>query len=125
MKRLLAGGGRTDQLGKSGGIRRRTDVPSLDSEAGLRAAYDALGGELYRMAHRALSDDGLAQEAVQETFLRAWRAADRYNPKRSSLRTWMFAIARNVTIDFARARSARPQRTGQEVEPTQVVRDTT
>ncbi len=73
------------------------------------------------MAHRALNDDGLAQEAVQETFLRAWRAADRYDPKRSSLRTWMFAIARNVTIDLARARSARPeQRRGPvEVEHTQ------
>jgi RNA polymerase sigma-70 factor (ECF subfamily) len=76
------------------------------------------------MAHRALNDDGLAQEAVQETFLRAWRAADRYDPKRSSLRTWMFAIARNVTIDLARARSVRPERTGQEVEHTQVAKDT-
>ena len=37
----------------------------------------------------------------------------------------MFAIARNVTIDLARARSARPERTGQEVEHTQEVRDTT
>jgi RNA polymerase sigma factor (sigma-70 family) len=77
------------------------------------------------MAHRALNDDGLAQEAVQETFLRAWRAADRYDPKRSSLRTWMFAIARNVTIDLARARSVRPERTGQEVEHTQEAKDTT
>src|SRR5215207_2001708 len=109
MKWLLTGG-RTDQLGNSSGIRRRTDAPSLDSEAGLRVAYDVFGSELYRMAHRALNDDGLAEEAVQETFMRAWRAADRYDPKRSSLRTWMFAIARNVTIDLARARSARPQR---------------
>jgi RNA polymerase sigma-70 factor, ECF subfamily len=77
------------------------------------------------MAHRALSDDGLAEEAVQETFLRAWRAADRYDPERSSLRTWMFAIARNVTIDLARARSVRPERTGQEVDHTQVAQDTT
>jgi RNA polymerase sigma-70 factor, ECF subfamily len=92
----------------------------------MRAAYDALGGELYRMAHRALNDDGLAEEAVQETFLRAWRAAERYDPKRSSLRTWMFAIARNVTIDLARARSARPERTGaEEAQHTQGAQDTT
>jgi RNA polymerase sigma-70 factor (ECF subfamily) len=84
-----------------------------------------LGGELYRMSHRALNDDGLAEEAVQETFLRAWRSADRYDPKRSSLRTWMFAIARNVTIDLARARSARPQGTGPEVEHRQEEKDTT
>jgi RNA polymerase sigma-70 factor, ECF subfamily len=84
----------------------------------MRAAYDAFGGELYRMAYRALNDDGLAEEAVQETFLRAWRAADRYDPQRSSLRTWMFAIARNVAIDLARARAARPQQTGVEVQHT-------
>ena len=124
MKSLLSGG-RTDQLSYSGGIRRRTDEPSLDSEAGLRAAYDALGSELYRMTYRALNDDGLAEEAVQETFLRAWRASDRYDPKRSSLRTWMFAIARNVTIDLARAHSARPQQTGREVEHSQEAKDTT
>ena len=83
------------------------------------------------MAYRALNDGGLAEEAVQETFLRAWRAADSYDPRRSSLRTWMFAIARNVTIDLARARSARPQarsrpqRAGTEVEHAQGAEDTT
>ena len=91
----------------------------------MRAAYDAFGGELYWMAYRALNDDGLAEEAVQETFLRAWRAADRYDPHRSSLRTWMFSIARNVTIDLARARSARPQSARREVEHTQGAEDTT
>jgi RNA polymerase sigma-70 factor (ECF subfamily) len=90
----------------------------------MRAAYDALGSELYRMAYRALNDGGLAEEAVQETFLRAWRAAERYDPKRGSLRTWMFAIARNVTIDLARARSARPRPTGAEAECTQGAQDT-
>jgi RNA polymerase sigma-70 factor, ECF subfamily len=77
------------------------------------------------MSCRALNDDGLAEEAVQETFLRAWRAADRHDPHRSSLRTWMFSIARNVTIDLARARSARPQSAGREVEPTRGAKDTT
>lgn len=61
------------------------------------------------MARRGLGDAGLAEEAVQETFLRAWRAADRYDPGLSSLRTWLFAIARNVVIDLSRARSSRPR----------------
>ena len=61
------------------------------------------------MARRALNDSGLAEEAVQETFLRAWRASDRYDPDLISLRTWLFAIARKVVIDLARARSARPE----------------
>jgi RNA polymerase sigma-70 factor (ECF subfamily) len=76
------------------------------------------------MTRRALGDDSLAEEALQETFLRAWRSADRYDPRRSSLRTWMFAIARNVTIDLARARSARPQRAGTEVERAGGAEDT-
>ena len=59
------------------------------------------------MARRSLDDTGLAEEAVQETFLRAWRASHRYDPELSSLRTWLFAIARNVVVDLARSRRSR------------------
>lgn len=68
------------------------------------------------MAFRALGERGRAEDTVQETFLRAWRAADSYDPHQSSLRTWLFAIARNVVIDFSRARAARPETPGPEVE---------
>lgn len=78
----------------------------LANEDGIRAAYAAHGAELYRFALRALGDEGLAQDAVQETFLRAWRSADRYDPALSSLRVWLFAIIRNVVVDLARRRSA-------------------
>ncbi len=77
-------------------------------DAALRAAYDAHGAELYRFARRALGDAGQAEDAVQEAFVRAWRAADRYDPARASQRTWLFAILRNVVIDQVRARRARP-----------------
>lgn len=84
----------------------------LAGEAGLRAAYAAHGAELYRFALRSLGDRPLAEEAVQETFLRAWRAAHRFDPALASLRTWLFAIVRNVVVDLARARSARPPLAG-------------
>jgi RNA polymerase sigma-70 factor (ECF subfamily) len=71
-------------------------------------AYAAHGPELYRFAFRALGDGGLAEEAVQSTYLRAWRAAERFDETLGSLRTWLFAIIRNVVIDMARARQARP-----------------
>jgi RNA polymerase sigma-70 factor (ECF subfamily) len=82
-------------------------APALPDDA-LRAAYDAHGAELYRFARRSLADAGLAEDAVQEAFLRAWRASASYDPARASQRTWLFAILRNVVIDLARARRVRP-----------------
>src|SRR5436853_1093573 len=94
--------GRMIQLGNStrGALSRERDV---------REAYAAHSGELYGFAVRSLGDAGLAEEAVQETFVRAWRAGDRFDPEIGSLRTWLFAILRNVVIDLGRARAARPR----------------
>jgi RNA polymerase sigma-70 factor, ECF subfamily len=80
----------------------------LTKETGVREAYAAHAGELYGFALRSLNDPQLAEEAVQDTFLRAWRAGDRFDPELGSLRTWLFAILRNVVIDLGRARAARP-----------------
>jgi RNA polymerase sigma-70 factor, ECF subfamily len=76
----------------------------------IRSAYAAHGDELYRAARRSLGDDHLAEEAVQETFVRAWLATDRFDEQLGSLRTWLFAILRNIVIDVARAESVRPPR---------------
>jgi len=81
---------------------------SLEEEEGVRAAYRAYGAELFGFAARSLGDHGLAEEAVQETFLRGWRAADRFDPSIAPLRTWLYSIMRNVCIDMSRARAARP-----------------
>jgi RNA polymerase sigma-70 factor (ECF subfamily) len=85
---------------------------ALLPDAALRSAYDAHGPELHRFAARALGDAGLAEDAVQEAFVRAWRASASYDPARSSQRTWLFAILRNVVIDFARSRRSRPPLAG-------------
>ncbi len=82
---------------------------ALASDDGVRAVYAAHGPELYRFALRSLGDAGLAEEAVQETFLRAWQAAGRFDESLGSLRTWLFAIVRNVVIDLSRARAVRPE----------------
>lgn len=90
--------------------RPRPVEPQLSSDEGIRAAYQAHGAELYRFALRQLGDEGAAGDVVQEVFLRAWRAADRFDPVVASLRVWLFAIARNAVIDEARRTSARPIR---------------
>lgn len=63
---------------------------------------------LFLFALNGLGDSAEAEDCVQEAFVRAWRNADRYNSSRGSVRTWMFAIARNLIIDSLRARARRP-----------------
>jgi RNA polymerase sigma-70 factor, ECF subfamily len=75
----------------------------------LRVLYDLHGAEIFRFCLRLVGDRGLAEEAVQETFLKAWRARDRWEAELGSIRTWMYSIARNVSIDLLRSRSVRPQ----------------
>jgi RNA polymerase sigma-70 factor, ECF subfamily len=94
---------------QSGALKRERDV---------REAYAAHSGELFGFAVRSLGDAGLAEEAVQETFLRAWRAGDRFDPQLGSLRTWLFAILRNVVIDLGRARAVRPGVAERGIEPS-------
>jgi RNA polymerase sigma-70 factor (ECF subfamily) len=93
-------------------------MTGLTRERDVREAYAAHSGELYGFAMRSLGDSGLAEEAVQETFLRAWRAGERFDPEIGSLRTWLFAILRNVVIDLGRARASRPRVAEGGVEPS-------
>jgi RNA polymerase sigma-70 factor, ECF subfamily len=74
-------------------------------DPGLEAAVATHGGELFGFALRSLRDRSLAEDAVQETFVRAWRARARYDRAKGSTRSWLFAIERHVIIDLARARS--------------------
>jgi RNA polymerase sigma-70 factor (ECF subfamily) len=74
----------------------------------LRALYRAYAGELLGFALNALAERGAAEEVVQEVFTRAWRNADRYDPGRGSVRTWLYQIARHAIIDMRRRASARP-----------------
>jgi RNA polymerase sigma-70 factor (ECF subfamily) len=95
----------------------------LTDDDGVRAVYAAHGPELYRFALRSLGDRGLAEEAVQETFVRAWQAANRFDDALGSLRTWLFAIIRNVVIDLSRARAVRPALTTEHRQNEPIVLD--
>jgi RNA polymerase sigma-70 factor, ECF subfamily len=90
----------------------------MTNESDVREAYSQYSGELFGFALRSLGDNGLAEEAVQETFVRAWRAGERFDPEIASLRTWLFAIQRNVVIDLVRARATRPPVAEAGIEPS-------
>ena len=80
-----------------------------DSEA-VRVVYQRYGGLVYSIAHQVLGDAGLAQDAAQQTFVQAWRAADGFDPTRA-LGPWLATIARRAAIDlFRRERRHREHR---------------
>lgn len=101
----------------------RIEADSLHDDEGIRRAYAAHGAELYGFAAQRLGDAAVAEEVVQEVFVRAWLAADRFDPNVGSLRTWLFAICRNVVIDQHRARAARPLAAGSHVSRVEMMVD--
>jgi RNA polymerase sigma-70 factor, ECF subfamily len=78
---------------------RAVATHEIADETTLREAFVTHGGELLGFARRALSTTTAAEDAVQETFARAWRSRKRFDPTLGSLRTWLFAIERRVILD--------------------------
>jgi RNA polymerase sigma-70 factor (ECF subfamily) len=70
--------------------------------------YRLYSARLYGLGLRLLGDRGMAEELVQETFLRLWRSAARFDPERGSVRTFVFTIARRVAVDLVRRPASRP-----------------
>jgi RNA polymerase sigma factor (sigma-70 family) len=76
----------------------------------VRAVYAAYGRLVYSVAYSVLGERGLSEEATQQTFLKAWRAAASVDPARE-LGPWLATIAKRVSLDIYRRemrRSARP-----------------
>ena len=88
------------------------DRGSLTS-ADLDRAFEQHRRELTGFCYRMLGSGSEAEDAVQETMIRAWRAFDRFEGC-SSLRSWLYRIANNVCIDMVRSpqRRARPMEMG-------------
>ena len=64
-------------------------------------------GRIVGIAHRLLGDPSEAEDVAQDTFLRLWRYADRWQP-RARLTTWLYRVAYNLCMDRLRARRERP-----------------
>jgi RNA polymerase sigma-70 factor (ECF subfamily) len=125
-----AGATAIDEAERAPSRRARGDeLPAATLQRFREKDPDALG-EVYDRYRRAVwavalsitRADHLAQEAVQEIFIRAWNAAATYDPTRD-LGPWLMTIARHASLDLIR-RELRPTRGGHEAETDVVVEET-
>ena len=65
--------------------------------------YEHYGDTLYGVAYKVVRDEELAQDVLQESFVKIWRKSDSYDATKAKLFTWLFRITRNTAIDKLRS----------------------
>ena len=79
-----------------------------DTDAPVSELYRRYGKRLYRFGVQNLGNEGLAEEMVQETFVRLWRTAAKFDADKAKVGTYLYVIARSVAADIRKRPSSRP-----------------
>jgi RNA polymerase sigma-70 factor, ECF subfamily len=80
----------------------------------LAEAYRRHAGAVFALARRLLADAALAEEVVQEVFVRLWDAPDRFDPDRGTLRSYLLANGHGRAVDLVRSEASRRAREERE-----------
>jgi RNA polymerase sigma factor (sigma-70 family) len=80
--------------------------------------YDSYSGALYSVILSILQDKELANDVLQEVFIKIWRQIEQYNPDKGRLFTWLVNISRNASIDTLRSKSYHTQKQNRELKET-------
>lgn len=84
----------------------------------LAEAYRRHAGAVFGLARRLLNDATLAEEIVQEVFVRLWNDPERFDPARGSLRSYLLAQCHGRSVDLLRSESARRRREENDLRRT-------
>ena len=83
----------------------------------LAELYDRYGRLVYSLILRVVRDTGIAEDLVQETFLRVWNRVQGFDAEKGCIAPWLLAVARNRAIDYLRSAAGR-ERNAVEFEET-------
>ena len=108
------------QLSDPHAAKRARLVGALSRTAGgdraaLREVYDLTAGKLFGICLRICRDREVAEDILQDVYLKVWNRAGRFDAGRASPITWLSAIARNAAIDWVRSNATADMVTAHEV----------
>ncbi|UOE48908.1 sigma-70 family RNA polymerase sigma factor [Mucilaginibacter sp. SMC90] len=82
----------------------------------VEALYDMYSASLFGVISRIINDTAIAEDVLQETFVKIWHSFSSYSNEKGRLFTWMVNIARNLAIDKIRSKDFKNQNKNQEIE---------
>ncbi len=82
----------------------------------VEALYDMYSASLFGVISRIINDTAIAEDVLQETFVKIWHSFSSYSSEKGRLFTWMVNIARNLAIDKIRSKDFKNQNKNQEIE---------
>lgn len=90
---------------------------------GSEALYDMYSASLFGVIVRIVQDQELAEDLLQDTFVKIWNSFDSYDEKKGRLFTWMVNLARNLSIDKLRSKDFRNNNKNQDIENSVIAID--